>query len=360
MGVKGVTPDTGGAADFFARFNSRAYSDRVPLAGSLDLTYRCNLRCRHCYIPEEFRRRGSPEMGRQRALRLVDEVAEAGSLFFLISGGEPLLHRDFPSIYRRARERGLLVSVFSNGTAVTAEHLGLFAELPPRAVEITLYGASAATYEKITGVPGSFGRCRAGIDALMAKGVPVRLKTMLMTLNRDEFREMESLADRLGVPFRLDPALFPRLDGDRAPLELRVDAGDAVALELSRHERRQMWRDHHERTREWSYPDSLYQCGAGRTVFHVDPAGILKPCIMTAALRYDLAEGTFSEGWRKVMSLIGEAKAPDGDCAACDKKQFCGYCPSFCALESGSETSRSDYLCDLGKERHRIVTGACR
>ena len=206
--------------EFLRGLSRRAAAERVPLSGSLALTHRCNLRCVHCYLS------GAPapraELTADQWRHVLDEVAEAGCLTLLVTGGEPLLRSDFGEIYRHARSNGLLVTVFTNGTLVSDEVIDLFAEYAPRAVELTLYGATAGTYERITGVPGSYDRCRAGMERLLRAGINVRAKTVLMTLNAHEFSDIEQLALDWGVRFRFDAAIFPRLNGDRAPLALAL------------------------------------------------------------------------------------------------------------------------------------------
>jgi len=111
-----------------------------------------------------------------------------------MTGGEPLLRPDFSEVYELAKRRGLLVTVFSNGTLVNERILRLFEELPPRLVDITLYGASADVYERVTGVRGSFRRCLEGVDALLARGVPVAVKAMVLKDNQHEIRSLRELA----------------------------------------------------------------------------------------------------------------------------------------------------------------------
>ena len=96
-------------------------------------------------------------------------------------------------------ETACLVTVFTNGTMVTDEIIEAFTELPPFEVEISLYGATAGTYESVTRVPGSYEKCLRGIRGLLDNGIRVNLKTMLMTVNRHEFAAMENIAKDFGV-----------------------------------------------------------------------------------------------------------------------------------------------------------------
>lgn len=345
--------------EYLRQFARRLAQERVPFSGSIALTHRCNLRCVHCYLgPQaslsEMRQR---EMSTEQVLSVIDQVVEAGCLMFLITGGEPLLRQDFAQVYRHAKTRGLLVTVFTNGTTITDEILDLFADLPPHAVEMTVYGATAATYERITGVKGSFARAVSGIERLLERGIHVRLKTILMTLNRHEFFDIEKMADEYGVKFRFDASIFARMDGDKGPTDLRVSPEEAVAKETAGPGVVSEWREYYERKRDIPAFDRLYNCGAGLTTFHVDPYGALQPCIMTWQYGYDLAGGSFEDGWRNVIPRIRERKPrPDYPCSDCDKRVLCGLCPAFFRLDTGAEDVCSEYLCAIGHLRYDVIT----
>lgn len=344
--------------DYLRAFNKKVGSRRIPLSGNIDLTHRCNLRCVHCYIGEQakVRQNRDKELSTLQWQKIIDDITEAGTLFFLITGGEPLLRKDFGAIYRHAKMNGLLVTVFTNGTLIDEPILDLFSELPPRAVEITLYGASAQTYERITGVKGSYHKCINALNNLKERQIYVRLKTMLMSLNRHEFFDIENMAKKYESKFRFDPALFPTLDGDKSPMDLRVNAADAVEIELSDEGRFNEWKDFYERMSGLSSPDSLYRCGAGQTYFHIDPYGNLQPCMMVTNLKYNLVEGRFSTGWNQVMSRLRDRKpGPNYRCHDCEKRMLCGVCPGFFNLENGDEDIYSEYLCEIGHRRYEKI-----
>src|SRR5215831_2575170 len=174
----------------FLQFREKAELDqkRIPIEGTLETTYRCNLNCVHCYVNEpagsvEERER---ELSLERLKQLIDEIVAEGTLFVLFTGGEVLLRPDFPDLYLYARAQGLLVTIFTNGTLVTDRIADLFAEHRPDKVEISLYGMTRETYDRVTRVPGSFDKCIAGIKRLVERGVPLTLKTMALAWNHQE------------------------------------------------------------------------------------------------------------------------------------------------------------------------------
>jgi radical SAM protein with 4Fe4S-binding SPASM domain len=344
--------------EFLSEFDKRSAALRIPLTGSLELTSRCNLNCIHCYLGPHPGpgRTDLKEMDTAKVLSVIDEITEAGCLNLLLTGGEPLLRKDFSEIYGHAKRNGMLVTIFSNGTRITDDVVSLFVDLPPRAVEISLYGATEDVYEAITQVKGSYKRCLQGIRRLLDADIPVELKTMLMTLNSHELLNMESMANDLGVKFRFDAAIFPKLNGDRSPISLRVPPEDVVAKEFSDEDRYSQWKDFYHRVESTPARDRLYTCGAGINSFHIDAYGKLKPCLMITSVAYSLERGDFATGWRDVMSLIEEKKPRDAyKCNSCEKAPLCGYCPAFFALENGKEDVCSEYLCEIGKGRFQRI-----
>jgi radical SAM protein with 4Fe4S-binding SPASM domain len=352
--------------EYLRAFNKKVAQRRVPLSGNLALTHRCNLRCVHCYLGKQTSTRENleKELNTSQWKRLIDEITEAGCLYLLITGGEPLLREDFKEIYRHAKDNGLLVTLFTNGTLITENTLELFNDLPPRMVEVTLYGATSGTYERITGVRGSFEKCMKGIRRLIDHQVNVKLKTILMKLNHHEFVDIENIANEYGIKFRFDASIFPCTDGDRTPIELRIDAEDAVEKEFSDDNRWQAWKDFFVRMRDLPGSDKLYQCGAGLSHFHIDPYGNLQPCLMVTNLKYNIINtnsnnsdnGCFLKGWKEIIPRIRERKlGPGNRCHNCEKRSLCNFCPAFFKLENGAEDRYSEYLCTMGHLRFEKI-----
>ena len=338
------------SVSYLAHFNRKALEQHTPLAGCLDLTHDCNLRCIHCYVSSASRSTDE-EMTTGQVTSVLDQITEAGCLFLLISGGEPLARPDFAALFVHAKRKGLLVTVFTNAVLADERLAHLFQEWPPQAVEVSIYGAAPEIHDRVTGVAGSFERAMAGVRRLLDHHVNVKLKTVLMSVNRHELSAMRRLAETLGVSFRMDAAIFPRLDGDRAPLQWRLPAEEAVAAEFAEESRMREWKRFLDRIR-MPTGERLYNCGAGVSSFYIDPRGVLQPCLMTMDMRYSLLDGRFAEGWRRIGAQIaGKAAARESICTACSRRTACGYCPGFFRLETGDEREPARYLCQLGEER---------
>lgn len=338
-------PDSG-FLPFRERIYSRALRDRIPLSGSIELTSLCNLRCLHCYIA------GGSVSGELTTLELnsiVDQLADAGCLWLLVTGGEPLLRSDFRDIYRHIKTRGIMPMLFTNGTLVTSSIADFLAEMPPYLVEISIYGATEGTHDRITGVPGSFRKAMEGIERLLDRGLRLFLKTMAMTLNMGEISGMQSIADGYGIQFRWDAMLNYTLDRNADPSKYRLSPEETAALELEHPERRKKWLELAQHLpAKGKEGDSIYQCGAGRTTFHVDSTGRVSVCMMSRQHSYDLAQGTFSKAWNSYLpKVLDHPWSRDVPCIECGIKSICGQCPGWGYLEHGDPEERVDYLCRI-------------
>lgn len=333
-----------------------AVNTRIPLNGSIAMSHRCQLRCVHCYLGEE--RFVPPERAGELPtafwLNVLDQIAEAGCLNLLMSGGEVFLRRDFATAYEHAIRLGMLVTVFTNGTMVDERAVELFREWPPQLVEVSLYGASAEVYDRVTGMPGSYERCLRGIDMLRAAGVEVGLKTVILRDNHHEVARMREMAAERGASFRVDPAIAATFAGDLSPLEHRIPAAQAVAIEMQDETMLDKAAELLVSKRGARSEDRLFSCLAGVTSFHVDPRGQLLPCLMVQDGRngYDLRTGSFREGWNGIIAGFHDQKTTPGyKCHDCEGRFLCSSCPAQSALETGSAHKKSDYYCGLGEAR---------
>jgi radical SAM protein with 4Fe4S-binding SPASM domain len=286
--------------------------------------------------------------------RVIDQFVEAGGMWLNFSGGEIFYRRDFLELYTYAKRKGVFIALLTNGTMITERVADVLAEYPPRVVEITLYGATAETFDRLTGVPGAFARCMEGIRLLRERGLPVRLKTVLMRENAHEFDEMQALARELAGDerFRYDAMIFPRLDRSTGSCHSRLSPEEIVDLDASSEERREGW----SRFVDANYGlrvegDDLFQCGAGRSTFYIGPDGALYPCIMMREIRLDLHGriDDFRVAYDEINEQIRTARrSTDTKCASCPQHSFCDQCPGWTSLVHGEADVRAiDFLCQV-------------
>jgi radical SAM protein with 4Fe4S-binding SPASM domain len=338
----------------YGSFSKRIHSlidQRVPVGGSIEFTARCNLGCVHCFVKDNR----SVELKLDQWQRILDEVSAAGCLWLQMTGGEPLLRPDFQDLYMYTKKKGFLINLFTNATLMTTEIADMLAEWPPFAIEVTLYGASRESYEKITGSADAYDQCLEGVAMIKERGLPLRLKSMILAENQHDLQSMMDYSHKMGVEFRYDANVHGHIDGNQNPGEHRLSPEEV--LEMDFYDRRRIsalkeFVDYCDRT--GIDDDNLFHCGAGLNSFHIDAAGNLCLCIMVRDGSYSLLEGSFREGWDDKIPQLRNLKAPDEyDCKGCELYSLCGQCPGWGQLDEGGITSRSEHLCRLAHLRSR-------
>lgn len=307
--------------DLLARVAARAAAENVPLEVLLEVTHRCNLPCRHCYLPDHL---DHGELSFAELEALFDELAAAGTLFLTLTGGEVLARRDFVELVEAAAARGFAIKILSNATLVTDEVARRFAAAGVLEVSVSVYGDRPEIHDAVTDLPGSHARTMAGIERLRAHGLHVAIKTPLLSLNGAAARGVHAMAAAADMPCRFDMTMTPKNNGDPGPL----------ALQLAR---RQMVELLSEPPFSTMYAGPLdgpgpSPCNAGRAYCAIGPTGDVMPCIMMPAVVGNVRQRPFAEIWRS-DPFLGRLRALDFEdlkaCRSCDVKGACGRCPGL-------------------------------
>ena len=343
-------------------------ANRALFSFDLEITARCNNDCRHCYInlPAGDKYARSQELTLHEISTLADQAVELGAVWVLISGGEPLLRDDFQEIYMLLKRKGLLVSVFTNATLIRDEHIALFKKYPPRDIEITVYGTTQETYERVTGRPGSFASFMHGLNRLLESEVKVRLKAMAM---RSNFQELSAIANFCRTHtkdyFRFDPQLHLRFDRNEERNLLikseRLTPEEIVQLEREDDERFTALLKGcdsliiEEFTRNCD--NNLFHCGLGENSFTVSYDGKFRLCssLWAPETIYDLRQGTLREAWEEFVPKVRDMRSRRTEfmehCNTCPIINLCLWCPAHAYLETGELDTPIEYFCQVARAR---------
>lgn len=335
----------------------------VPLSGTFELTARCNLDCRMCYIHKRANDRAAAARERTTAqwLDLAKECQDAGTLLLLLTGGEPFLRPDFPEIYEGCRSLGMMVSINSNATLLTPELLNLLANNPPSRVNITLYGASRETYAALCGDGDAYDRAVSNILALKAAGVPVKLNCSVTPYNRSDVPAICAFAEENKIPIQVATYMFPPVracengcfNADRmTPLEaakaqLEYDRWRFTPEQLNdRWERLLNGQTAPDPDKECQeLPTERIRCRAGSSTFWVTYDGQVRPCGMMTEPTVSLKEGAFADAWAEIRAARQEIYMPP-KCGSCDVRHACDLCAALAYAETGAFTEVPTYLCE--------------
>jgi radical SAM protein with 4Fe4S-binding SPASM domain len=345
--------------EFTERLHEGLGQRRVPIDVSIEVTRRCPLACAHCYnnLPMSDLAARRRELTREEHVRILDELADAGTMWLLYTGGEIFARSDFLDIYKHAKTKGFIVTLFTNATLVGPRIADVLAEWRPFAVEVTLYGNTPETYERLTGVPGSYARCLAGVRLLMDRGLSVSLKTVAVSLNRHEIWDMKRFAkEELGVEFKFDAMMTPRLDCSQSPLAVRLRPEEVVELDLLDPDRVGEWAEFSARfigpQHRPGHEGDVYHCGGGSIGLSIDPYGGMTICNFSMRDVYDLRTGSVADGWDRYLRDVRARQITRvTKCTACQLKSVCGMCPATAELESGDPETPVEFLCEVAHLR---------
>lgn len=313
----------------------RALELGIPLSVQLDVTYRCNERCVHCYLDHE----DHGEMTTAEILGVLDQLAAAGVFFLTLSGGEVFMRKDLFEILERARKLQFSVKLKTNAVMIRAAKAKRLADLGIESVQVSLYSHDAATHDEITKLPGSFKRTMEGVQFLRDAGMKVTFANVLMKQNADHYKQVQALADAMGVEYSVDATITPMMDGDRSILELNMDADRLSGVF---HDTSLLGDEAERMLAPPSGPTPLeeaYQalpCSAGHTAAYVSPYGDVYPCVQFPYKVGSVREQRFIDIWRGSPQLaeVRAIRVADLEgCSSCVHGSSCTRCPGLAYME---------------------------
>jgi radical SAM protein with 4Fe4S-binding SPASM domain len=348
---------------FSADMHQRQAGERVPLQVSIEVTRRCPLECLHCYnnLAMDDLEARQRELSKDDHFRILDQLVEIGCFWLLYTGGEIFARKDFLEIYTYAKRKGFLITLFTNGTLINERIADYLAEWPPFAIEITLYGRTRETYESLTAIPGSYERCLRGIRLLKERGLPLKLKSVATSVNKHEVVAMQQFAEEeIGVDFKFDGQMNPRIDCSQSPLAVRLTPEEVVALDFCTPKRANEYRRLAERDLKASpvphHGDSIYVCGGGMNSFAINAYGEVGICVISQQETFSVRESGVKQVWETSLAELRKRKRTKlTKCVQCRIQSLCGMCPANGELENGDRESPVEFLCNVAHLRASVL-----
>jgi MoaA/NifB/PqqE/SkfB family radical SAM enzyme len=387
------------ALDLEKHLVARANEAFQPLTANFELTPLCNQRCEMCFI-RSTRKEVESHGGLRPAtawLELGKQLQQMGTLFILLTGGEPMLHPEFPTIYTSLRDMGFILTLNTNGTLITEEMCRETFRAKPRRVNVTLYGSNADTYERLCHHRDGFEQTMRGLRLLREYDIDTKLNLSMVKANSEEYEELMSIADTLGIPVVSNSYMFPisrgqecfkatgclesRLTPEEAArfetLHLRYKKGD----EYENFARQAVFQAH--KTSAPTLEGTMLNCRAARSSMWVSWHHHVSPCVMMETPCVDLPTGTthpfafdpstpfaeevkpkgttpsltagdLSAAW-KWLTATCQHLPPFDDCSGCHLKHICQVCYAA-ALHEKRQCGTIRYLCDMAQEEINILS----
>ncbi len=339
---------------FRQRLHNFAKEENFPLRVMFELTYRCNFKCRHCYVPNSYRKRG--ELKTREIFSILDQLAEIGCFYLGFTGGEPFVRNDLMDILRYAKRKGFEIIIYSNGSLIDERIADELSVLRPNKVDITIPAVTKDAFEKITRQCGSYSKVFKAINLLHKKGVNLGFKTCILKENHLQIKDIRDFAFSMGALHRLCDLLSARLDGSEEPFKYGIRGSSAFQQKkisllsdcsLPMQDENQIHRK-----------EDLFKCGVGETQAAITPTGELKMCVMIGSPSYRIFRGSNRQkadlefawkGLRKCVALIKPKE--DYRCHKCNLQPFCQWCPARGWLFNGSFSSCEPMIREKAEQR---------
>ena len=401
-----ITYDT-----FISRLFAKATETGTPLSGTFELTSRCTLDCKMCYIHKKENEKSAIEKEKPTEwwLDLAEKARQKGMLLLLLTGGECMLREDFEEIYLACKKMGLLVTINTNATLIDEKKIQLFKANPPQRVNITLYGMSRETYGNLCGNPNAFDKVVWAIKALKEAGINVKINYTVTPYNKDDVFAASDFAKELELPIQTVTYLFPPLRAEEnakckmqsakcrgssaskhyncvadptlltphssllTNSDWHLASGEAhrlspqsaaqVLFNLQKHRLGDDFIDF-LKYKQKEKPQTDYfddcdkegqriRCRAGSTTFWVTWDGKMTPCGMMVEPVAEIGED-FNEAWQKIRKEREEIILPP-QCTNCEYKASCDICAAVSYAETGKFNGLPTYVCEKAKAYAELV-----
>lgn len=346
----------------------------LPIGGIFELTARCNFKCPMCYVhmSEEQVKQSGRELTAKEWIEIARHAKEQGTMFILLTGGEPFIRKDFFEIYDAMRAMGLMISINSNGSMLDGEIRERLLENPPFRINISLYGGSNDTYCKMCGQP-AFDKVVENIRALKTAGVDVSINLSITPYNREDIEKIYKVSQELNVPIKGSSYMYPAIrvnDGQYGcgnRLSAEEAAQCAVKWDLLRFTSEE-FRLRAINMKQFAAVEEKdcvadleegVKCRAGSTSFWMTWDGKMRPCgMMPWPTAYPMEVG-FEAAWEKIRKEVRKLHTPS-KCISCVNRKLCFVCAAVCVTETGAFDQVPEYVCRQTEETIRLTWEACQ
>ena len=352
--------------------------NRSPINGTFELTGRCNLNCKMCYVHVDQKRiqqLGYRERTAEEWIDMARQVFEAGTFRLLLTGGEPILRPDFCEIYQAIAKMGFYITLYTNATLISPQIMEVLKRYPPHTLGITIYGVSSDTYKKVCGSSEAYDRMMEGLDKLLSLPSQIELRTTIIQDNLEEAAQIEKFIKSFGdrVTFNINQTVFQ---------SGRNSIGNPAASRLSPEQNARFYCDRYHRMMEEyiENPEKLselrldqeakerkvldieepereympYGCHAGYQEYTISWDGRLLPCSLFSACYTEPFEEGFEQAWQRLNTVIPKPVLPQ-QCRKCSVQQFCGVCPASRYCETGDVNGIPQYFCQLAETYSKLL-----
>ena len=327
----------------------------IPVSGTFELTQRCNFNCKMCYV-HDCTQKADP-LTAEEWLKIAQQAKDAGTIFLLLTGGEPLLRDDFEEIYISLVKMGFLVSINTNGSLLS-EYSSLFDKIPPTRINISLYGADNDAYKNLCGNNG-FDKVMSSIKQMKDMGISLCLNTIFTPDNISDYKKIIDISKDLNIPLKPTTYAYPPVRLGRTNEDIRfspeIAAENIFLIDKYRLDTGIYTNRLNKLLARPEGPnENRVRCRAGRASYWITADGIMRPCgMMPEPDGRPLVDG-FEKAWEDIRSATAAIRIPE-ECIKCEYAGICNVCAAMCKAETGAFNQVPHYICRMTKHLYSLA-----
>jgi MoaA/NifB/PqqE/SkfB family radical SAM enzyme len=338
--------------ELLGKWRQQSTEKAIPLQASLELTYRCNERCTHCYI-DHFHDDPKRIMTLEQWIHILDELRNAGTFFLIFMGGEAMLNPLFWDIAREAKKRAFHMSLITNGLKIqTQEGADQLREAGFQVVTFSLYSLEPEIHDAMTAVAGSHHRTLRALHYVHQSGIKVGINCLLTKNNIAGFFDLADWCIERGFEIKEDVTVTAKMDGDLSTLELRASP-------------EQLFTYYQTRALKWpkgapqasnDQPED-YSCNLAKGKCAITPYGDLLGCLEIRKPLGNLLQHSFKQLWNtdyaeslrniKIKDIEGRLETKSGS-------SFCDHCPGMAQHECGSLHKATPFSQQIARIKEKV------
>ena len=321
----------------------------IPVSGTFELTQRCNFNCGMCYV-HDCKQKTDP-LSADDWLNLAQQAKDAGTVFLLLTGGEPLFRDDFEKIYTALAKMGFLISINTNGSLLE-RYTKLFDELPPTRINVSLYGADNDAYGRLCR-NDAFDKVMDSVKRMKELGISMRFNTVFTPENISEYKKIADISKEMSIPLKPTTYTYPSVRIGSGNMDSRfTPEEDAEYISLIDEYR--LDKDFYlGRAKKMLLlpkgpAENKVRCRAGKSSYWITADGIMRPCGMMPEPDAGPFEDGFEKAWQDIKAATEEIRTPE-ECLTCKYSGVCNVCAAMCKAETGDFGKTPTYICRMTK-----------
>ena len=347
----------------------KAYISKTPLSGAFEISPLCNMDCKMCYV--RMTKQEMNKVGRQRTvdewIEIAEQAKEMGTLFILLTGGEPFLQKDFKELYIKLYNMGFILSINTNATLITEKEVEWLKKHKPMKVNVTLYGDCNETYERLCNNPKGFDQATRGIKLLQYASIRVKINASMTPFNEDDLEGIYKFGEENNLVVQATSYMYPPIRKDESSVGVnnRFTAKEAadnyIKIRKLRMDEKKFDLFIQKLEEGINTDDELIdecmdiedgegmKCRAGASTYWISWDGKMMPCGMMTKPYYYPFEIGFKKAWENIVEDSQKIRLPL-ECSSCKKRESCRVCAAMCLAEEGNFNKKPSYVCEMTEE----------